>query len=66
MRHAIAELEGQLEGLLDEFCYSTENGNTERAAEASALADDFARALSVLKQATYPASEMLDPVRSLA
>lgn len=53
MKHAISELEGQLEGLLDQFCYCTEAGDAECAAKASALADDFAQALVVLKERTY-------------
>lgn len=49
MKYAISELEGQLDGLLDQFCYCTEAGDAERAAKASAIADDFAQALTVLK-----------------
>lgn len=54
MKHAISELEGQLEGLLDQFCFCMERGDVECAARASAKADDFAQALAVLKDRTYP------------
>ena len=51
MKYAIDELEGQLSSMIDQFCWSAEQGDAESAARASAIADDLAQALDVLKTA---------------
>ena len=49
MKHAIDELEGSLSTMIDQFCWSTEVGDAIAASRASAMADDYAKALDVLK-----------------
>jgi hypothetical protein len=66
MRHAIADLEGQLQNLLDSFCKAAERGDVVAAAYSSAMADDYATALSVQKKAAYPEEGAVDPVRTFA
>lgn len=50
--------------MLDQFCWSTEAGDSVAAARASAIADDYAQALDILKAFSSVSQPLYRPVQS--